>query len=118
MIGHSNRFHGRAGIQRLYAKGKSVRAGSLALKYATNGRSSYRLAVVVSRKVSKSAVVRNRIRRRLYENVRILSDSFVEPFDLVLLAYDASLAELPTAELAREVERIVKKAKLTSATSA
>jgi ribonuclease P protein component len=118
MIGRTNRFHGRASIKRLYTRGKSVRAGNLALKYAPNGRQSFRLAVVVSRKVSKSAVVRNRIRRRLYENVRILSNEFNEAYDLVLLVYDASLAELPSAELASEVKRIIKKAKITSATSA
>jgi ribonuclease P protein component len=103
---------------RLYRNSKSVRVGSLALKYAPNGRESYRLAVVVSRKVSKSAVVRNRIRRRIYENVRILSSTFAQPYDLVLLAYDATLAELPPAELTNELNRIVKKAKLTSAISA
>lgn len=118
MIGRTNRFHGRASIKRLYTRGKSVRFGHLALKYAPNGRTSYRLAVVVSRKVSKSAVVRNRIRRRLYENVRILSSEFHEPYDLALLVYDASLAELPSAELATQVKRIIKKAGITSATSA
>lgn len=118
MIGRTNRFHGRASIKRLYTRGKSVRAGHLALKYSPNGRPGYRLAVVVSRKVSKSAVVRNRIRRRLYENVRILSSEFTTSYDLVLLAYDASLAELPPAELTTQVKRIIKKAGITSATSA
>lgn len=117
MIGRTNRFHGRGSIKRLYARGKSVRAGHLALKYAPNGRASYRLAVVVSRKVSKSAVVRNRIRRRVYENVRILSSEFVEPHDMALLVYDASLADLPAVDLEAEIKRIIKKAHLTSATS-
>ncbi len=116
MIGREHRFHGRGSIQRLYKGGKSVRSGALALRYAPNPRrSSYRLAVVVSRKVSKSAVVRNRIRRRLYENVRILSSSFTAPYDLILVVYDASLAELPADKLHDEVVKLIQKAKLTSA---
>lgn len=113
MIGRTHRFHGRAGIRRLLATGQAVRGRSLALKYAPNPkRGSYRLAVVVSRKVSKSAVTRNRIRRRLYERVRILSGSFSAPYDLVLLAYDEQLASLPPAHLEAEVDKLLQKAKV------
>lgn len=115
MISRNNRFHGRASIQRLYKNGKLVRCASLSLKYAPNPRrSQYRLAVVVSRKVSKSAVVRNRIRRRLYENVRILSVSLSEPFDLLIVVYDEGLAERSAADVSSEVEKLFKKAKLTT----
>ncbi len=119
MIGRTNRFHGRAGIQRLLRTGASARTGALSLRYAPNPkRSSYRLAIVVSRKVSKSAVVRNRIRRRLYERVRILSISFTTPYDLALLVYDERVATMPPADLDTEVGKIMQKAKLTSADTA
>lgn len=114
MIGRSNRFHGRASIQRLYKAGDTVRANMLSLRYAPNPkRQEYRLAVVVSRKVSKSAVVRNRIRRRIYDCVRILSSSFTGVYDLAFIIYDEKIATLSPAELAAEVERLCKKAKLT-----
>jgi len=119
MIGRTNRFHGRAGIQRLLRTGQSVRSGALALRYAPNPkRSSYRLAVVVSRKVSKSAVVRNRIRRRLYERVRFLSTDFTAAYDLALMVYDEQIAALPAADLDAEVAKLFKKAKLTSGDAA
>lgn len=115
MIGRTNRFHGRAGIRRLQKTGGSVRSGQLALRYALNpSGSSYRLAVVVSRRVSKSAVVRNRIRRRLYERVRILSSSFTSPYDLVLVVYDEQIAAMPVEKLTGEVSKLFKKAKLIS----
>jgi ribonuclease P protein component len=99
----------------LYAKGKSVRSGALSLRFAPNAkRTNYRLAVVVSRKVSKSAVVRNRIRRRLYERVRILSNDFEMPHDMVITVYDASVATEPAEQLDAEVAKLVKKAKLMS----
>ena len=116
MIGRKNRFHGRASIQRIYKSGKMVRFGSLSLRYAANPRrNEYRLAVVVSRKVSKSAVVRNRIRRRLYEHVRILSTSLSGPIDLLLVVYDEGIADKPAAELRRDVEKLLKKARLLGA---
>ena len=115
MINRINRFHGRASIQRLYKTSKMVRSASLSLRYVSNPRRrQYRLAVVVSRKVSKSAVVRNRIRRRLYESVRILSNTLSEPFDLLLVVYDDSLKDKPTEELQRDVVKLLKKAKLTT----
>jgi ribonuclease P protein component len=115
MISRKYRFHGRASIQRLYKNGNMVRSGSLSLRYAPNPRrNEYRLAVVVSRKVNKSAVVRNRIRRRIYEHVRILSKTFTSPNDLAIVVYEDTIATAPADEVSREVEKLLKKAKLTT----
>ena len=76
------------------------------LKFAANPRrSTYRVAVVVSRKVSKSAVVRNRIRRRLYAAVRILQDDIGRPHDIVLSVFDVKLLEESPKQLARLVKK-------------
>lgn len=118
MISRKNRFHGRGGLRRLQSSSKSVRGGTMALKYAPNERRrEYRLAVVVSRKVSKSAVVRNRIRRRLYEHVRILSSNFTPAHDLVLVVYDEKVATMPPARLQTEVDKLFAKARLVPADS-
>jgi ribonuclease P protein component len=115
MISRTHRFHGRAGLKRLYGNSKTARSGILSLRYAPNGRhTGYRLAIVVSRKVSKSAVVRNRIRRRLYESVRILSGSFTAPHDLILMVYDEKVATMPAAVLATEVTKLCQKAGLSA----
>ena len=119
MIGRSNRFHGRAGIQRLMRSGQSVRSSAFALKFTPNPkRSSYRLAVVVSRKVSKSAVVRNRIRRRIYERVRILSSSFPVACDMAIMVYDGRVADMPAQTLDADLTALIKKAGLASAGTA
>lgn len=92
-----------------------VRAQAVSLKFVPNTRrQQYRLAVVVSRKVSKSAVVRNRIRRRLYETVRLLSTSFTGVFDLVLVVYDEKLADVPTQKMTIEINKLCKKAGIIS----
>jgi ribonuclease P protein component len=61
------------------------------------------VAIVVSRKVHKSAVVRNRIRRRLYEIFREQAAYITEPYDLVLVVYSDHVATMDATELRAQV---------------
>lgn len=80
----------------VYQRGQNIRGGAISLRFAENPRRQrYRVAVVVSRKVSKSAVVRNRIRRRLYELVRGHARQVGRPLDLVFTVYGEDVAALP-----------------------
>jgi ribonuclease P protein component len=66
MIGRANRFHGYNSLRYVYKHGKTVRGPHMSLRFCPDAkRQDYRLAVVVSKKISKSAVARNRIRRRI-----------------------------------------------------
>jgi ribonuclease P protein component len=104
MITRTHRFHGRSSLRFVYQRGQTVRGELLSLRYARNDRqNTYRVAVVVSRKVSKSAVVRNRIRRRLYEILRKNTTHLVEPYDLVFTAYGEGVATLSHATLQKIV---------------
>jgi ribonuclease P protein component len=100
MIDTSHRFQGHGSLRFVYQKGKTVRGPFCSLKYIVNSRrTTYRMAVVVSRKVHKSAVVRNRIRRRLYEIVRQEASRITAPYDIVVIVYSDQLAELPADQL-------------------
>jgi ribonuclease P protein component len=95
-----------------------VRSSTLALKYLANPkRDSYRLAVVVSRKVHKSAVVRNRIRRRVYETFREYEHLF-GPTDMVVTVFAESVATLPPAKLHDMIARQLEQARLIPADAA
>jgi ribonuclease P protein component len=88
----------------VYQRGQIARGQLVTLRYVRNDRqTSYRVAVVVSRKVSKSAVVRNRIRRRLYEIVRKHASRITEPFDLVFTVYGEDTANMSHASLQKQV---------------
>ncbi len=81
-----------------------MRGPLTSLKYTKNAkREHYRLAVVVSKKVHKSAVVRNRIRRRVYEAVRRLENRINEPYDIVITVFHQNIATIP----ADEVDKLV-----------
>ncbi len=110
MINRQHRFHGHGSLRFVYQRGASVRGAHHALRYCKNPkRHTYRLAVVVSRRVHKSAVVRNRIRRRLYEAVRLEAGGFSQPYDLVFTVYDAQVAEMTPAALRASVrDQLVK----------
>ena len=95
MIHHTHRFHGIKSLGFVYRRGQIVHGPGLSLKYTLNQRNNaFRVAVVVSRKVSKSAVVRNRIRRRIYEAVRMVETEIVQPYDLVFLVREVELAKV------------------------
>jgi len=110
MIDRTHRFQGYGSLRFVYQKGQTVRGPLCALKYIVNRRrTTYRAAVVVSRKVHKSAVVRNRIRRRMYEIIREVSPRITAPYDLVFIVYSDQLAEVPAAALkAAVVEKLEK----------
>lgn len=102
MISRAHRFHGHNSLRYVYQHGKTVRGPLTATKYVANSRrDTYRAAVVVSKKVSKSAVKRNRIRRRLYEAARLLEDKITQPYDIVITVFHEQLAEMPAPEITR-----------------
>ena len=111
MISQAHRFHGRNSLRFVYQHGQTVRGGAMALRFIENSRrQTWRAAVVVSRKVSKSAVVRNRIRRRVYEIVREHARQLHQPLDLIFTVYGEDVALLPQTQLQELVAGLLIKA--------
>lgn len=111
MISRKHRFHGYGSLRYVYRHGQTVRGPLTSLKFVRNERrSDYRLAVVVSRKVNKSAVVRNRIRRRIYEAFRQHEAKLKAPFDVVITVFHEQMVELTPQELERLVRAQLRQA--------
>ena len=111
MVGKRNRFHGYNSLQQVYRHGQQVRSEDFQLRYLKNAkRPTYRVAVVVSKKVHKSAVKRNRIRRRVYEAVRDLSPLIIEPYDMVITVHHERVADTPHSELESSIRGLAQKA--------
>jgi ribonuclease P protein component len=109
MIGRKHRFHGYGSLRRVYQRGKTARTPYVNLRYAARDtHKPYRVAVVVSRKVSKSAVVRNRIRRRIYEAVRRTDETIAPGVDLVFTVFDDRIAAMETPALQKIVEDLLR----------
>ncbi len=81
----------------LYREGSRFRGRHFSLVFRRNELGYSRLAVVASRKVG-SAVVRNRVKRRLRELFRRNKGLLAEPIDLIVIARPES-GDVPWAEV-------------------
>lgn len=109
MIASKNRFHGINSLNYVYRNGQTVRTKYMAVKYCPNKRrDTFRIAVVVSRKVAKVAPTRNKIRRRIYELFRTQEIGDLKNLDIVVTIFDEGVAKLPADELKQVVNSIIK----------
>ncbi|MDL2341597.1 MAG: ribonuclease P protein component [Patescibacteria group bacterium] len=109
MISRIYRFHGYSALLPVYRRGTTVRGSLLNLKFAPRkAGQSYRAAVVVSKKVHKSAVVRNRIRRRVFEIIRA-EQANLPAADIVVTIFSDQVASLPAAQLQEQVRGLLAK---------
>lgn len=79
------------------------------MRYQKNKINDYRLAVVVSKKVAPKAVTRNRIRRRLFEQVRVQGRVSNLPVDLIIYVKTIDAALMESVDLSNEVASLTKK---------
>ncbi len=113
MLIATHRFHGLGSLNFVMKSGKTVRDKNLALRYCINTRrKTYRLAVVVSKKVHKSAVVRNRIRRRMFEHFRQANFAIAEPYDLVITVYSDELLETNTKHITEILQNLLSQTRI------
>ena len=113
MLSFFNRFHGHGSLRYVYKNGQAVRSRLITLKYSHNPRRTRpRVAVVVSKKVLKSAVGRNRIRRRIYEVVRLELPAIEPKHDIVLLVFSSEVLTLPPHELTEAIRQLLQNAGL------
>lgn len=113
MVLKQHRFHGMNSLRFVHTHGQTTRGPLFAIKSAHNKRrTEYRVAVVVSKKVHKSAVVRNRIRRRLYEAIREYESEITLPYDIAIMVYTDQLATIPADTLRSQLKKQLKVAKI------
>ncbi len=94
-------------FRRLYSKGKSAASYDLVVYSLKNKSGTNRLGITVSTKIG-SAVVRNRIRRRIREAYRTLEDNVAQGQLLVVVARSAS-KDKPMPEIRNSLEKLLKK---------
>lgn len=113
MLSFSHRFHGHGSLRYVYKNGQAIRSHMITIKYTKNPhRTHSRFAVVVSRKVHKSAVGRNRIRRRIYEVIRHELPTMQVPHDVAVLVFSSEVIAMPIEELRQMIQQLFKSAGL------
>ena len=105
MLARAHRLRLGRDIDRVYRQGRYGRGELLAVKMLKRPSGVTRAVVIVGKKVSKKAVVRNRIRRRLYAIVRLMEKEITAPHDIILNVFDAKVLEEPPKALTKLVKK-------------
>lgn len=88
-----------------------MRAKELQIRYKTkHAGTDFKVAVVVSKKTSKQAVVRNKIRRRIYEWIRLNLPKDYK-YDIMVTVFAHELAAVPSEQISKLLESNFEKIK-------
>src|SRR3989344_7261945 len=71
----------------VFKKGRTIKNDFFVLKFLPNGLENNRFGIVVSQKVSKKAVVRNKIRRRVKESIKLKAVAKGENADAIIICF-------------------------------
>lgn len=113
MLSSKHRFHGHGSLRYVYKNGQAIRSHLITIKHVTNPhRKTSRFSVVVSKKVHKSAVGRNRIRRRIYEVVRQEIPHMVGVHDIAIMVFSSEVMTMPYDELKQVLTQLFDQAGL------
>lgn len=111
MLSKKNRITEEKDFDRIFKKGKSFKENFLILKIIPNSLQINRFAFIISKKVSKSAIVRNKIKRQLRELTKIKIDGIKKGFDGVFIVLPG-LEDRDSLELKNIFNNLFKKAKI------
>jgi len=115
MISVKYRFHGHGSLRYLFKNGQAVRSRHITIKYISNPhRKQSRFTVIVSKKVHKSAIGRNRMRRRLYEIIRQELPTIQGTYDVAFIITNSEVMGMEHSELLASVRELLAQAGLYS----
>lgn len=107
MLPKKFRLHADNDIKRLVRGGKTFFLPQLTLKYQINDQKALRIGFVVSTKVDKKAVIRNKVKRRMREALRAELDNIKNGNDLLFIA-KKSCIDLSLVELKKQIQFALK----------
>ena len=84
----------------------------MSLVFVENTKGFTRFGVIVSKKVEKSAVKRNVIRRRVYGALRTNFDLIPKNKDYLFVVYSKEIGKMPIAELEGVLGQLVEESKV------
>lgn len=113
MLARKFRLTGSKDYDRVQKEGKVFQSDNFGVAYVDRKDSfPCRFGFVVSTKIAKAAVDRNRFKRAMSEAVRIDSVHLKNGFDVVFLA-KTGIYKVPTSEIMKEVQRSLREVGLT-----
>jgi len=99
----------RKDFKEVLEKGKTIKTSYLVFKYLKQNLPYFRLGILISKKVSKKATERNKIKRRIREIVRLNLPEISDKLDMVFIVLPQIKNEF--SFLKEEILRIFEKIK-------
>jgi len=109
MLTKSHRLVDKRDFQRVYQKGRLLKARGLGLKCLSNHLKKTRMGVVVSLKISKKAVLRNKIKRQIKEILGSNLKKIKKGYDILIFTYP-EITNFSFTEIRQELEGLLSKA--------
>jgi ribonuclease P protein component len=108
MLAKKFRLTGTKDFDRIQKEGKVYQSTNFGIAYLKRGDAGFsHFGFIVSTKIAKDAVDRNRFKRAMSEAVRIASIDLTSGFDVVFLA-KVSINRVSTADIMKEVRLALK----------
>ena len=111
MLAKQHRLTKERDFKKVNALGRSFFSPQFRLRHVANGLDASRFGIVTSAKLSKKAVVRNRVRRQVSEILRLNNKKIVAGQDVVVWVRPPALNKA-YQELEEKLLGLLKKAKL------
>jgi ribonuclease P protein component len=86
MLAKTHRLKRKKDLEKVFKEGKVFKEDFLILKVLKNNLGKARFSFIVSQKISKKAILRNKIKRRLSELVRLKLKKIREDIDVIIIA--------------------------------
>lgn len=93
MLPKENRLKRKKDIERVFKRGRGFKEGFLFLKIAKNNLRVSRFGFIVGKNLSKKATVRNRVRRKISELVRMNLKDIRQGIDAIFIAFPGAEKE-------------------------
>ncbi len=111
MLAKNLRFHGHGSLKYLYKNAGTYRSRYFSVRAIENRhRKDARFAIVVSKKVHKSAIGRNRMRRRLYEMIRLELPMMTKTLDVAVIVTSGEVLAAPYDDLRQSLTQLLSQA--------
>jgi ribonuclease P protein component len=98
-------------FQNVFNRGNVFGNKVFAFYFVKNQMEENRIGIIVSKKVSKKAVVRNRLRRQIREAYRLNEEQFVKGYDFILIGKQ-SLLDIGYTEIEKSLKHLFYKKNL------
>lgn len=112
MLPKQNRLNKKSDLEKVFKEGRSFKNSTFVLRFTKNNlKNPARFGIIVSGKVSKKAVIRNKIKRRIRAVIRELLVKIKPGTWVVLIAQDLA-AQKSFQEIKEQLINLFYKAKI------